>query len=856
MRRCFDLMLDEVHRYEGTVSQFLGDGMLALFGAPIAHEDHAQRAVRAALGIQSALRGYQLELKESRGIDFRVRIGLNTGPVFVSHVGFDLTMDYLAIGDTVNLAARMQSLAEPGSVVVSEHTHRLIEGYFVTRDLGEQEVKGKKQPVRIYEVLRPVRWRSRVDVYADRGLAPFVGRRHELEALLERAATARDGQGQVAFIRGEAGIGKSRLLYELRRRLEGENMTWLVGRCISYGGNIPYLPIVDLVKDAFEIEETDSEEEVVRKIDLRAPEGAAPFLRHLLAVDPGDDAIPAMDAQLRKARTFEALLAVALNAATFRPQVLVIEDLHWIDQASTEFLSYFADHIEGHRILLVLTHRPDWEQPLGARPFFTHADLQSLSRADSAAIAGGMLGAHAMPSELEQLVFSKAEGNPFFVEEVTRSLVETGVLRRANSGYELARPVDEIDVPDTVQDVIMARLDRLPDEPKHAIQTAAVIGREFTVRLLERIADLPGRADDPLRELKSVELIYERSLYPELAYMFKHALTHDVAYSSLLVSRRKQLHRVVAAAIEELYADRLTEHFEMIAFHAEQGEAWEQAFDYLAKSGAKALASFAPQQAIDFYERALALVERGDVGADPAQIIPLHAGRGEAYFLVSAQDESAAAYTAMQKAAQKAGDSVQEGVALFQAAISLFFGHRFEDAMAAAERAHTIGLEHGNDAIVAGALITIEGVHSVTGNQAAAAEVVEEASRAAARSRVPLLEGVTDVWAGFSHHWRGDEARARDLGKGSPDREGARGADRPALDALGEGPRPDRPGALHGRARVAARAHRADGAARRPRVPLPHAEHARLGVLRPLQLGAGDRAQPPRRGGVARSRRP
>ena len=438
--RCFDLMLDEVHRYEGTVSQFLGDGMLALFGAPIAHEDHAERAVRAALGSRPPSPSTSTIWKQEQGIDFRMRIGLNSGQVVVGHVGADLAMTYTALGDTVNLAQRMESLAAPGSVLVSEHTHRLIEGYFVTRDLGEQPVKGKELPVRVHEVLRPVRWRSRVDVYADRGLAPFVGRDADVEAILHAVAEAQAGRGRVAFIRGEAGIGKSRLLYEVRNRLEGEEVTWLVGRCISYGAGTPYVPIIDLVKDAFEIDEADTEEEVTRKVEAAANESARPYLLHLLAVDPGDYSIATMDPQLRKAKTFEALRDVALAGAAIRTQVLLIEDLHWIDQASIEFLSYFADAVPGHRILLVLTHRPDWEQPLGSRTYFMHTDLGSLSELESAAITTGLLGARGMPGELQHLVFAKAEGNPFYVEEVTRRCSRTVSSSRVNSGYELARP--------------------------------------------------------------------------------------------------------------------------------------------------------------------------------------------------------------------------------------------------------------------------------------------------------------------------------------------------------------------------------------------------------------------------------
>jgi class 3 adenylate cyclase/tetratricopeptide (TPR) repeat protein len=764
MSRCFDLMLDEVHRYEGTVSQFLGDGMLALFGAPIAHEDHAQRGVHAALGIQSAIADYQEELSEQLGIDFRLRIGLNSGPVVVGNIGVDLAMTYGAVGDTVNLAQRMESMATPGSVLVSENTYRLIEGYFETNDLGAQPVKGKEAPIRVYEVVRPVRWRSRVDVYADRGLAPFVGRGAELEQMIAAVESACACKGAVVFVRGDAGIGKSRLLYEARQRSEHDAATWLVGRCISYGGDIPYLPIVDLVKDAFQIDESDSEPEVIAKVDAGASAEGAPYLRHLLAVDAGDPSISTMDPQLRKARTFEALRDLALEAADRRPQVLLIEDLHWIDRASTEFLSYFVEYVPDQPIALVLSHRPGWDQPLGHRPYFSEIDLGNLTEHDAAAVSAGVLGSEGMPKKLQELVFAKAEGNPFFVEEVTRSLVETGALRRANGGFELTRPIDEVDVPDTVQGVIMARLDRLDEEPKKAIQTAAVIGREFTARLLERIADLdPEDTNDQLRELKSVELIYERSLYAELAYMFKHALTHDVAYDSLLVARRKAIHRLVASAVEELYADRLAEHYETIAFHAEQGEAWEQAFTYLAKSGEKALGSFAPAQAVEFFERALDLAARGRVANNPTRTLPLQAGRGEAYWVQSRFDDSAAAYLEMEKLAVEIGDRANEGVALFQAGISLHWAHRFEEAMDCAQRAAVIGEELGSDAIVAGSLITIEGVHAVTGNQSAAAEVIDEASRVAARSEVPLLEGVTDVWAGFIHHWCGDERRALEI---------------------------------------------------------------------------------------------
>jgi class 3 adenylate cyclase/tetratricopeptide (TPR) repeat protein len=763
MRRCFDLMLGQVHTYEGTVSQLLGDGMLALFGAPIAHEDHAQRAIRAALGVQHALKEYQEELA-ARGIDFRIRIGINSGPVVVGSVGVDLTMSYQAVGDTVNVASRMEGLAPPGGVVVSENTYRLVSGYFQVRELGAHDIKGKDKPIEVYEVLRASRSRSRVDVHAEQGLAAFVGRRDELDAIVDRFNEARMASGQVVFVSGEAGLGKSRLVYELRHRLEDEEVVWLVGRCSSYGSDISYLPIIDLLKDAFQIEETDNEEEIARKIEggtsvISPGREHLPLLKYLLSVDPGDDSVTAGDPQIRKARIFEALRAVLVAASSERPLVLVVEDLHWVDRLSAELLSYVCESIPEHRLLLVLTHRPEWDPPFGHRPHFTTLELRTLSKTDSARIAGTVLGVEGVPRELSELIYRKAEGNPFFVEEVARSLLEAGVIRRSNSHYELARPIEEIFVPDTVQDVIMARLDRLPEESRRALQTASVIGREFTARLLDRTAALGG-SDESLNELRAVELIYEHSLYPELEYMFKHALTHDVAYNSLLLDRRRVLHGVVGDAIEELYTDRLPEHYERLAYHFEQADRPDKAFTYLIRAAQKSLAAFAPAQAVEFFERALAFSGRENVAAGPEQLMALHFGLGQALSLLSRWDESLANYEGMRALARSLGDPVQEGVAQFNAAICLFWAHRFEEAMEVAERARTIGIEQGNDTVQAGALLTIEGVYSVTGDLVTAREVTLEASRVASRSEVPTLQGITAVWRGFYHHWTGDETGA------------------------------------------------------------------------------------------------
>lgn len=613
MTRAFELMLAEVHRYEGTVNQFLGDGIMALFGAPIAHEDHGQRALHAALGIRRALEAYQHELKRERGISFQVRQGLNTGLVVVGSIGSDLRMDYTALGDTTNVANRLQQAADPGRILISEATHRLVAGYFHTRSLGGLPVKGKTDPVPAWEVIGAREPRTRLEVEADSGLTPFVDREHELQLLSDSFEKAKDGRGQAIFLVGEAGIGKSRVLLEFRRRL-GDQATWLEGHALSFGRSMAFYPVIDLLKRNFRIEEGDTEGGIVDKIergvlrlgdDLRP---TLPFLRFLLSVDPGDPAVLRVDPKKRRTETFNALRRLTVRAAEVRPQVLVIEDAHSMDQATEEYLAFFADSIPVSRIMLVLTYRPGYRHPFGERTYHTRIGLTALSSADTVVMAQSMLAVDRVPDELQQFIFRKAEGNPFFVEEVVKELREVGILRPAGARYVVDKPLDAIDVPDTIQDVIMARIDRLDEAPKKLLQLSSVIGREFTRRLLDRISDRPTEIEEGLHALKASELIYETRVFPEPAYLFKHALTHEVAYNSLLVQRRRELHRLIGGAIEELYVDRLAEHYEVLAHHFSRGDDRPKSLEYLTKAGAKAAQAHANREALGLYEQALTLV--------------------------------------------------------------------------------------------------------------------------------------------------------------------------------------------------------------------------------------------------------
>jgi class 3 adenylate cyclase len=696
--RCFGHMLEEVHRYEGTVNQFTGDGVMALFGAPLALEDAPRRAVLAALAIQRALARCREELRESSEVDLQVRIGVHTGLVVVGRIGNDLRMEYTAIGDTTNLAARLQALASPGSVVISEATHRLAGAWFVTRDLGLHEVKGKREPVRLFEVTGERAVASRLDAAGERGLTPLAGRSGELAALEEAFAAASGGRGQVVFVVGEAGIGKSRLLHEFRRLLAARPHTWAEGRCASYGRSTAFLPLVDVWRRSLAIEDQDDEATANRKVD-EAIDGlgadlawAKPYLRLLLSLPAGDAPAEASDAAIRRAETFRALKATTLRAAERAPVVMLVEDLHWIDTASEEFLAFLADAIPAARVLLVLTHRPGHRHQFGDRTYHRRITLGALDETDMAAMASAILETASLPPELTALLARKADGNPLFVEEVTKSLLEEGVLRREGDRIVLARALADVTVPDSIQGVLMARLDRLDEAPKQALQLASVIGREFALRLLARVTEIGEGVSALVAELRALELIYEKAAHPELAYMFKHALTHDVAYESILLQRRRELHRTIGLAIEELYADRLAEHYETLALHFSRAEDRPRALEYHARAAEKALAAYASDAVIHHCREGLAIAGRLGEAAPAARRQALEEMLGAASFYTSRFVESGGAYV---RAAALAADPAGRARNLVDAGETFVWGHRYEVAARTLEEAVRLARAHG-----------------------------------------------------------------------------------------------------------------------------------------------------------------
>ena len=750
MQRAFAVMQEPIHRLEGTVSQLLGDGLLALFGAPIAHEDHAQRAIRAGLAIQEALAPLREELAVA-GLDFRLRVGITTGPVVFGQVGTDLESTLQAVGDTVNTASRVQGLAEPGTVVVAESTYRLAEGYFVFRDLGSFEVKNKAEPLHVFQAMKSTGSRSRVEVALGHGLAPLVGRETELATMKEAYGHAREGRGRVVFVSGEPGIGKSRLLFEMRSILADEEVMWLTGRCISYGSDIAYLPVVDLVKDMCGIDDADGEDAIGAKLDagvasLDGDDADLPYLRALLSIDPGDPNVNNEEPALRKSHIFNAFREVILSADAERTIVLAIEDLHWIDQQSAELLSYLDEVAPTRRVLMLLTHRNEWEHPFGERPHHLALRLTGLSDDGALRLAKETIGSEELTPAVRDAVASKADGNPFFVEELARALTESPADGRSPS------------VPDTVQDVIMARLDRLPEDARIAIQTASVIGREFTPRLLERAASLGEGAEASLRELKSAQLIFERSLYPELVYMFKHALTQDVAYGSLLKEKRRVLHAQVADAIVNLYADRLPELYEIVATHYERAERWPDAARFLMLAAEKSMAAYAVPEAAAFSDRALDAIQRVRGSADEAALVQLHQLRGAANELLNRWDTACESYAAIAALAATMNDTSLEGSALLGLSAGLLYAHRFDEALEVAGRARL----NADAATRAGALIAETFVHIVEGRMDHVHGMLDELE-GSVNDADDVMRSVGLGSLCEIYHWMGEEKRALEI---------------------------------------------------------------------------------------------
>jgi class 3 adenylate cyclase/tetratricopeptide (TPR) repeat protein len=629
MDGCFKILLTEIHSFEGTINQFTGDGVMALFGAPIAHEDHAQRACRAALNIQNKLASYSRNVETDFGIEFKMRIGLNTGSVFVGSIGDDLRMDYTAIGDTTNLAARLQQSAIPGEVWISAETYHLCYNYFNCEALGIRPVKGKAQPQKIYRLnSEKTGVRTRFEAGLERGVTEFVGRHPELESLQESLCEVKQGKAQIVDIMGEAGVGKSRLVYEFKNSLDGD-VTFLPGLSVQYGRNINFLPLIDLTKAAFKIEEDMTDKQICDLIKNKATdkmESLIPFYLNLLSVDVDDQKFKALSPEGRKYGTFEAIKNLMFNISEHATLIVFLEDIHWIDKISEEFFSYLTRSFSDQPILLLSAYRPEivphWSHGIN----YKRLELQTLNSDLSIRLLRNILGGMELEKDLEEAIVSKTGGNPFFVEEIVRELLDRGDIMRKDDHYVCKRSIDHLSIPTTVKGVLAARIDRLSEELKETMQVASVIGRNFAHRLIKYVMEIGTDLERNLNNLVELEILYEKTLYPELEYIFKHALTQEVAYDSILKKRRHYIHEKIAAVLEKLYSDRLEEHVELIAHHYHQSGNTKKAVEYLVLAGEKSKKNKAAVTACDFFKEVLRIKEDKELDLDPKTAVKVHHG--------------------------------------------------------------------------------------------------------------------------------------------------------------------------------------------------------------------------------------
>lgn len=671
MDGCFNILMIETHRYEGTINQFTGDGIMALFGAPLAHEDHAQRACHAALFIQRSITKYGEKITTDFGIDFKMRIGINSGPVVVGAIGDDLRMDYTAVGDTTNLATRMETMARPGSVIVSENTQRLVKDYFELNPLCPVQVKGKEQPQSAFELMKSSQVETRLDASISRGLTRFVGRKDSMSTITDRWENVLSGSGQILGIVGDAGVGKSRFLLEFRNSLDTREFSYLEGRCLPYGGSIAYLPFLDILKGYFEIKENEPEYAITTKLKGKLAKFnpglldiALPAFQDLLSLKVDDEIWSELEPKEKREQTFEALRNLLIEIGLNKPLVLAIEDLHWIDKSSEKFLNYFIDWLPQSSILLILLYRPEYIHSWSNKSYFSKVGLNQLTTESSAELVLALLKGGEVALELEQLILSRAAGNPLFMEEFTQSLLEDGLItRQEGNRFVLNRKSTEIQVPATIQGIIAARMDRLEDNLKRTMQVASVIGRDFAFRILQTITGMREELKSHLLNLQGLEFIYEKRLFPELEYIFKHALTQEVAYNSLLLKRRKELHEKIGRAIEEIYLERLEEFYEMLAYHYFEGEIWSKALDYLTKAADKAAAAYANQEALGYYARSLEVCDKLETPALKA-CVDLARKRGVVNCTIGDYREAIEDFDRMCAAACKIADRHLEGTAL------------------------------------------------------------------------------------------------------------------------------------------------------------------------------------------------
>jgi len=613
--RIFEEIAQVVTKYDGFIEKFIGDAVMALFGVPEAHEDDPVRAIRTAREIHDLVEAIAPQLEGRVGQPVSMHTGINTGLVVTGEVDLKRGSHGVA-GDTINLASRLSNLAKPGEILVGPETHGQVEGYFTFERLGPTTVKGKAEPIQIYKALSP---RERpIKIHRLHGLrADLIGRKAEMTQLGEAVERLRKGTGTVFSICGDAGTGKSRLVEEFKASLDLQEIQWREGHAYAYSQNIPYFPLIDLLNRAWQIEEGDPPERIREKLEsglqdlIGKKEDVVPYVGSLYALSYPE--IEGVSPEFWKARLREAIGTILAALTRRGPTVICLEDLHWADPSTIDLLRFILSEFR-YPVLFLCVYRLPFSlftgnEISGFGEFYREIKLQDLSPSESQDMMESLLQTEAVPVELKRFVQEKAEGNPFYLEEVINALIESETLARDTGGWRLTRPIGESDIPSTIHGIIAARLDRLEKEMKRILQEASVIGRAFLYEILKKITELGEEIDRCLGGLERLDLIRTRSFQPELEYVFKHAVTQEVVYDGLLKKERQDIHERTALVMEELFHERLSEFYEGLAFHFKQGRSLHKAVDYLVKSGEKSLKRYAVEESHQYFREAYDLLE-------------------------------------------------------------------------------------------------------------------------------------------------------------------------------------------------------------------------------------------------------
>jgi predicted ATPase/class 3 adenylate cyclase len=667
------LMIGAVHRYDGYVVQSTGDGIFAMFGAPVAHEDHPQRALHAALAIQQELRKYDDHLKNKARLPVEARIGINTGEVVLRLVHVGGHTEYTPIGHAANLAARMQSAAPPGGITISQETRRLVGGYFELRELGPTEVKGIEGPINIYEVTGAGPLHGHFELALRRGLTRFVGREREIAAMKRALEQTRSGNGQIVAIVGDAGTGKSRLVYEFKAEIP-DDCKRLEAYSVSHGKASPWLPVLELLRSYFGLKDID--DALTRREKVRASltvldsalADAAPYLWNLLAIQEEPDPLDQMAPQFKHQRTMDAIKRIIVRESLDQPVVMIFEDLHWIDVETQALLDLVAESIASARALMLVNYRPEYRHEWSNKSNYSELRLETLTDQAAREMLTTLLGANVELDPAKRMIIERTQGNPFFIEEMLQALFDDGALVR-NGVVKVTRPLAQVRLPPTVQGILAARIDRQPAEHKQLLQTLAVIGREARLGLIRQVvptAELQLRRR--LAELQASEFIYEQPAFPDAEYVFKHALTQEVAYNSMLIERRKILHERAGQVLEAMFPDQLDDHVSELARHYSSSDNFSKAVEYLGRAGQHALQRCAPADATSDLASAIDLLQKLPENGDRGQReLPFQMALGSAFILLKgwAAPEVERAFTRALEICENLGDSPEVFFALF-----------------------------------------------------------------------------------------------------------------------------------------------------------------------------------------------